>query len=143
MKRTLKTYSLSIVLGIIGIVVGVAAWLGATYNWESHEEFTMTFPINIAAKLSSYYNIDGDLELLVVQSEGTSTCKYSIYSKQRYSSSYDAVVSGITFDENDYFDGDTYPINTTSFQDTMFKGKKTVGTNISSKLSLSVGIEGE
>ena len=79
MKKTVKAYDPLTIIGIlISIVVGGLAFI----NWSSHEEFSLSFPKNVAEKISSYYSCHSN-DLIVFQSSGNSSCKYTIYTQKR------------------------------------------------------------
>lgn len=142
-KRTIKAFWIGIVIGVISLIVGAVGTGAVFYNWDSHADFSMSFPANVSSKTSSYYSINGNLELQVTQSKGKSTHKYSIYSQARNTSSWSTVISGITFKKNDVWDGEAYEIKTGAWKDTRFKVNKTKGVNTASKLELSIGEVGE
>ncbi|MCR5305523.1 MAG: hypothetical protein K6E36_03380 [Oscillospiraceae bacterium] len=135
MKKTVKAYDLLTILGIvITVVIGALVFP----NWSSHEEFSLSFPKNVSEKISSYYSCRSD-ELMVVQTSGNSKCKYTIYSQTRGQGSYTTVKTGITFKHNDEWDGTTYSLSSSWWNDIRFKVKKTAETGTASELALSLG----
>ena len=135
MKKSIKAHD---ILAILGIVITIVIGALAFPNWSSDEEFSMSFPVNSAEKISSYYACRAD-ELMVVQDTGSSSCKYTIYSQTRGQSSYKTVKSGLTFKNNDEWDGTTYSLSSSWWNDIRFKVKKTAGTGTASKIVMSLG----
>lgn len=104
------------------------------YNWDSHAEFQMYFPINLEHKHSSYYQINGDLILQVMQVEGDADCEYDIYYQIRGDKGWTIIVEGKSFIDND----ELYEINTKAFRDTRYKVVKNNCTDVYSILSLTI-----
>lgn len=138
MSQRIKIFDIGLVLGIIGILVSGGFGLLLFPNWESHADFEMTFAKNVSEKTSSYYAVNSD-SLQLYQEEGNSSCRYSIYYKARNKSSYTAVVTGLTFPENDTWNEKTYSLKSCWWNDVQFKGRKTGGTTVKSTLVFSLG----
>ncbi len=138
MKKAIKAFFDPITLAIIGIVVSIAFGVVAFPNWESHAEFKLTFAKNVSEKVSSYQSVRSD-ELMVVQTSGNSSCKYSLYYQSRPQTSYTTITTGLKFSNNNEWDGDTYGLNSCWWNDVRFKAKKTAGTNVKSELAFSLG----
>ena len=138
MKRTVKAHSFLAVLGVVLSVVGIVVGAAVFPNWESHHDFELTFAKNVAEKYSSYYAVDAD-SLQMYQDEGNSKCRYSVYYQTRGASSWTTVVTKLTFDENGEWDGETYSLKSSCWNDVRFKVKKTAETSTKSTLCLSLG----
>ena len=141
MKKTVKTYSVVLVLTIIGIVLSVASVAGGTYavfnNWESHEEIPISFKANETSQTTAYYACNSD-SLSICQEKGNSSCKYSIYYKSRNQKSYDKIDTGVKFSENEVATA-PYSLAAHWWNDVCFKVNKTAGTNVASTLLFSLG----
>ena len=138
MRKAIKAFFDPITLAIIGIVISVVAGVVAFPNWESHKEFTLTFAKNVPEKKSDYLSVNTD-ELMVVQTTGNSSCKYSLYYQSRVQSSYTTIKTGLSFAHNNEWDGETYSLSPCWWNDVRFKAKKTAGTGTKSELAFSLG----
>lgn len=138
MLKKIKAYEFFTILGIIIGVAGIIAGGWAFGNWESHNEFNMSFPKNTAEKISSYYALNSD-SLAVAQHTGNSSCKYTIYHQKRNQNSYTKVAENLKFTSNDEFQHDPINLSSSWWNDIRFKVKKTAGTSVASELIMSLG----
>ena len=126
-----------IVVTVIGVLIGGAFIFP---NWQSHAELEANFSRYDSAEYTEYANCKSD-SLIVVQTSGNSSCKYNIYQQKRGSSSLSYVTGSLTFPRNDEWNGKTYSLSSSWWKDVRFKVNKTNGTNVASKLVLSLGKE--
>ncbi len=137
MEKNIKAFFAPVVLFILGTAVTLVFGLAIFPNWESHQDFSMSFPKGSTLESSDYYACESD-ELIVVQTEGSSSAIYDIYMKKRGSTSTTTVATDLQFANNNEWNGEAYSLSSSWWSDIKFSVTKS-GTQKASELGLSLG----
>lgn len=139
LKAYIATETILIIIGVITAIgsAGVIAW--GTWNWSKSYNATFEFAKNDSSQQSSYSSIGGSSEIKTAQTDGTSSCKYTLYTMPRYGS-YETIYSNLTYSKNNKATK-AYSYNFGKVLDHKFKMKKQAGTSVYSSVEMIVGVE--